>query len=1157
MIGSENMAQKRKKFYGEKAHLLMVLISLLKKLNEYQEIIEDESDFEESYIKKYNDLKDTIVATYKRLEQLGVCVNAYVDIENITNNAIDKLSEFAMSEEDVEESSSDKSLDIDALYDRSVEDDDEDYVEYENLEENEEFIDDNLYEPNAQNSVSEDDEVIKIEFATFCDRYSKYYKPVESLNMSNDELYAYIKEILDKEREIIVKEGLSEEEAINEAVRFLKHSVNADNVTSNAEVFVTIPDAKEGEPKYVIGDDGLFVRRPIDEIKEEQIKNYNGRLRNYATKKINSGLLRKPDLIVGESDDVDYSKRIRSKIEGIGGSVSISDETSEFIYNVLNDAANKSISEDECARSYLGYSPSVFEPHEAKLKLKEDDSENSGYPEDKYDVVSSFSYFGGKGKLMPRLCYMFDKLQSQEYDVFIDGFSGSSTVACNETTNAKYHICNDLNTMAMISSRFLSKGGEHFLEKTPEIVEAFFSMYKHFKKWPAVCTEVNLFEFVDILIKEYFNVRYVTTVKGDKDSLNKELSICLKKNVDDLHSALVDMVQSEWFMQTRNSDAIMYVENVLSWLETDEFYDSLSFDDAFLSAEAKLAIERNVKLSDICSEYSGGAPDSKEYKQYYEMCISYNDKCEKSKEVYELLLYLYYPFAKILFDISLSLHSDGKSNVERKELPLTFKDYSVLRVVAPALDIESPIIRNVNLDDVKGDEKKLEKRKNVTEIDNSMPEQMQKWYDLYDSTFGYEFKKLECFFSIPEEIVEELYKSEISIISMYIFRLAASHMNAGIAFNTVKFTKFLSGYFELKNIIDSARNKKDNIESQNKAVHKALVDYLGNSFKNRFRRLYNFAHRFANKDIHYTSFSYSVLVDEVIPKLLDKGLKVCLYLDPPYADTHANYVHANFGIKEHEEMIKKLDAISHPNLSIIISLNEESVLYYEAFEYNRYNADVTKTPWTIYDLGKISYASLHGASSVEYISTRLPVLIDEAPCKTPNDAEFLYQIPKSDVSLSDCEKFIDDNKVTKFGVKPKKKSKNMEKEIKEFSDNLQIDDTSDLNYYNYTRYYLEHHLKLSDEQIEEFYAKVDWQSNEFKSFYNEMTSAFDDELEKANKNNKRRSSYIIYPSISDKYEYELPSFISGKMYRVVNWKKIFEDAEKYLEKRYEDYGKKS
>ena len=85
MIGSENMAQKRKKFYGEKAHLLMVLISLLKKLNEYQEIIEDESDFEESYIKKYNDLKDTVVATYKRLEQLGVCVNAYVDIENITN----------------------------------------------------------------------------------------------------------------------------------------------------------------------------------------------------------------------------------------------------------------------------------------------------------------------------------------------------------------------------------------------------------------------------------------------------------------------------------------------------------------------------------------------------------------------------------------------------------------------------------------------------------------------------------------------------------------------------------------------------------------------------------------------------------------------------------------------------------------------------------------------------------------------------------------------------------------------------------------------------------------------------------------------------------------------------------------------------------------
>lgn len=1135
------MPKKSNRIYGEKNHLFLHLMSLLDKYKDYQAIIKCGELEEEDYIKGYNALIESIEVTCNRLNQLGICVNAHVTMEDIASKIIKNT----------------EPLNIDDLYDSSVDGEDEDdYDDPLSVDEIYDIsVEDDIYEVTTENSVSADDEFTDVIIETTCDKYSKYFEPKELLNMSYDELYDYIKTIIDKERAIIVKEGLTEEEAINEAVNFLKHSVNAENISARAEVYEYTLN-EEGKPVYIYGDDGHFIRRPIDAIKAEQVENYNNNLKKYAIKKINSGLLRKPDLIIGESNEVNYSKKIRSNIEGMSGIASFSDKSSEFIFNVLNDAANKNIAEGECARSYLGYSPSVFEPYETKLKLKADDSENSGYPEDKYDVVSSFSYFGGKGKLMPRLCYMFDKLQSQEYDVFIDGFSGSSTVACNETTNAKYHICNDLNTMSMVSSRFLSKGGEHFLEKTPEIIDAFFSMYKHFKKWSAVSAEVNLFEFVDALIKEYFNVRYVTTVNGNKDSLNKELRVCLKKNVDDLHSSLVDMVQSEWLLNTRNADIIMYIENIFTLLETNEFYEDLGFDDSILSEDAKLEIDRMVKPSVVCAKYSGAVLGSEQYNKFDEMRMAYTRKCLKSKEIYDLLLYLYYPFAKILFDVSLSLHSDGKSNVERRELPLTFKDYSILRTVAPVLDIESNSIRQVNLEDVKGDEKKLEKRKNVTEIDKLMPESMRRWYDLYDSTFGYEFKKLECFYSIPEVIVEELYKSEISIISMYIFRLAASHMNAGIAFNTVKFTKFLSGYFELKNIIDSARNKKDDIESQNKAVRKALVDYLGNSFKNRFRRLYNFAHRFANKDVHYTSFSYSVLVDEVIPKLLDKGLKVCLYLDPPYADTHANYVHANFGIKEHEEMIKKLDAISHPNLSIIISLNEESVLYYEAFEYNRYNADVTKTPWTIYDLGKISYASLHGASSVEYISTRLPVLIDEAPCKTPNDAEFLYQIPKSDVSLSDCEKFIDDNKVTKFGIK-KKKKKSKDSEIKELSDTLQTADSSCSNYYNYTRYYLEHHLKLSDEQIEEFYSKADWQSNEFKSFYNKMTSVFDEELELANKNNKRRSSYIIYPSISDKYEYELPSFISGKMYRVVDWKKIFEDAEKYIEKRYEDYGKKS
>lgn len=997
------MANEKKvsRTYTEKSQLLSQLVLRLYQLSDYSEYL-DSDDEDVELPKRCQEILDSIKILSLRLKQLDKSFDLTTLLEKYNITLKDEM--FGLHEEEqiiqserkkykklireknrlkkeiarLEEENgsgeySDELYDLISLYDELEELEELNAkdipIEYsfEDVPEDDDVPEEKEYEEvtfidgitNAEPSV-----LVSVQNFTYSDKYSKYFRPWETSDISEEDLYAKIKSVIDDDK--------SKALGIDDAINVLSSSVYADTITKSIE--------------------------------------------EYAEIKVKSGLLRKPDAdSSGIPVDKNYSEEIRARIEAMvngtfsddGAESQSMNETDRFISELLGTTAKSEnvSSEDKHVKTYLGYSPAVEEGYESKLKLKDEVFETSGYPEDRYSTVSSFSYFGGKGKLMPRLCHVFDELhKEQDFDVFIDAFSGSSTVACNETSGAKHVICNDVNTMSMISANFLSKGSEYFLGKIPELIDTFFSMAKKLEKWPVVRTEAKLCEVIHSLLTEYFDVSYEKSI-NDGAKKNLYLFVVLKKSVDELHSALVDMVQSEWFINNRNAEIISCMDELFALLETDEMYDKLTFDDSVIPVGAKRDMAQSMSSVEAAQKYCKYEYKSKEYYEFAELLSSYTAKFNASKEIYELMLKCYYPFARLLFDISHTLHMEGKSNLLIREYPLNFKEFFIMREMAPCLEIEDPAVltNDDSFFELDRDVQKREKRMHLTRLKKMLPDSLDKWYQLYDSTFGYDFKRLECFYSIPIDVVESLFDSEEAVMSLYIFRLSSSHMNAGLAFSSEKFTNFLSGYLELKRSMEDAKHS-----SVKGAVRKAIINHLGTSYKDRFRRLYNFAHKFGPKNVHFTCFGYQEIIQRVVPALLDKGLKVCLYCDPPYAETAQHYTSLMDG-QSHLELIEAITQINNPNLTTVVSLNEDGVIPYKDIQ-KRIEKKFGFNPWVLYRMGSIEYASKKGDSSVEYIFVNSPVKLEEAPSKVFNHAEIMYRFPTKAYKKLDKDNFVDDSK---------------------------------------------------------------------------------------------------------------------------------------------------
>lgn len=805
--------------------------------------------------------------------------------------------------------------------------------------------------------VSEDGVAI-VDVVDMAKDYSSYFCSATKYWHSEEELYNHIKDILDKEKNVTIDAKLAE--------MVITNSVYSNSITPKFEK-VTVIDDETGEEETI-----------DKEIPPEKV------IREYAEKKVKRNLFRKPDLSEGEEyTDNNFSALIRENISSLvnesftdnGEKKVHKDSVNEFIYDIL-----KKIKKNDYAyNSYIGYSDAVEEHHEAGLKMKFDKSELTGYPEDGYSIISGLSNFGAKGKLMDRLCVMFNQLKEQNYDVFIDLFSGSATVGCNENTGAKYVICNDLNGLAMVGAKMLSKGSEYFLEKIPEIVDEFFGMTKCFRQWNVAVAPIILFESVHKILNDFFVVREIKNTYKDKANNNGEFvlsnkktnRVLLTKSVDELHSAFVDLMKVEEISSTKNAEVIKCLFTIIQELEDEETYRDLSFNESLIPIKYRDEIDLGKKPKDV----------AKNNAELEEKLNLYKNKIIRLHDLRELLLECYLPFSRILFDTCTSLHYNGKSQLLIRENPLNLKEYWALDEMSIFTD----------------------EYYTCQKESKAYPEGLNKWMKLRN------FRPFECFYSIPVNIATKIYSSEISIVSMYLYRISASHMNAGSDFSKDKFLNFLNSYYEIKHAVNSVKLVNDGTTSEEYSdeVRKKIVNLLSSAFKHRFRRLYNFAFKFGEKNTHFTCFSYEVIIEEVIPKLLEKGLKVLCYVDPPYLNTAQLYA-SGMGRKEHYDLIKKLNAIDNSNFAAIISLNEESIVDYEMLNELRCLEEDSASSWEHYCMGRIAYASGHGKESDEYIFAKVPIEFKAEPCKVKNIFNTVFQIPKDKVSLPDSEKFVND-----------------------------------------------------------------------------------------------------------------------------------------------------
>ena len=195
------------------------------------------------------------------------------------------------------------------------------------------------------------------------------------------------------------------------------------------------------------------------------------------------------------------------------------------------------------------------------------------YPEDKYDDINSgLTNWGGKGIIVKKLCCAFEQFRDN-YDVFIDLYSGSATIAAYETTDAKVSLCNDANPLAMIGANILARGGEYFLSQLPDIAKITSEIPELLDGWVEVMPLLNAHRLARGIIDRNFSISYLVTDKSDTRS--KKIKIELKTSATALHDDKLSAFTTEQILNIRHKRLSKYITDVILYIDTVEVMDKL------------------------------------------------------------------------------------------------------------------------------------------------------------------------------------------------------------------------------------------------------------------------------------------------------------------------------------------------------------------------------------------------------------------------------------------------------------------------------------------------------------------------------------------------------------------------------------------------------
>lgn len=204
------------------------------------------------------------------------------------------------------------------------------------------------------------------------------------------------------------------------------------------------------------------------------------------------------------------------------------------------------------------------------------------YPEDKYDDINSgLANWGGKGIIVKKLCCAFEQFKDG-YDVFIDLYSGSATIAAYETTDAKVSLCNDANPLAMIGANILARGREYLLSQLPDIAKITDEIPELLDGWDEVMPLLKAHRVTKGIIDRHFDISYLVTDKSDTRS--KKIKIELKTSATALHDDILSAFTTEEILNIRHKRLSKYITDVILYIDTIEVMDKLkklsSGDDA-------------------------------------------------------------------------------------------------------------------------------------------------------------------------------------------------------------------------------------------------------------------------------------------------------------------------------------------------------------------------------------------------------------------------------------------------------------------------------------------------------------------------------------------------------------------------------------------------
>lgn len=213
----------------------------------------------------------------------------------------------------------------------------------------------------------------------------------------------------------------------------------------------------------------------------------------------------------------------------------------------------------------------------SKVIIKEDtivESETlSEYPEDNYsEIHSGLTNWGGKGIIVKKLCCAFEQFKDG-YDVFIDLYSGSATIAANETTDAKISLCNDANPLAMIGANILARGGEYLLSQLPDIAKITSEIPELLDGWVEVMPLLNAHRLARGIIDRNFSISYLVT--GKSDTRSKKIKIELTTSATALHDDILSAFTTEEMLNIRHKRLSKYITDVILYIDTVEVMGKL------------------------------------------------------------------------------------------------------------------------------------------------------------------------------------------------------------------------------------------------------------------------------------------------------------------------------------------------------------------------------------------------------------------------------------------------------------------------------------------------------------------------------------------------------------------------------------------------------